>query len=129
MVRDLGGDQGPVGEQADEQPLLLGIGVNIQEVFPGKNFSSGVQEPQTPRLCDLIQETTVLLIGQLATAGFLVSHGQVVVAVGAFQRAASGHLDRSIHRDPVFEEPLVKLQAELGIVLVFHRLPLACSMG
>ena len=71
----------------------------------------------------------MLLIGQLATAGFLVSHGQVVVAVGAFQRAASGHLDRSIHRDPVFEEPLVKLQAELGIVLVFHRLPLACSSG
>ena len=44
-VGDLGSDQRAVGEQRDEEPLLLGIGVDAQKIFPREDFSSAVQQP------------------------------------------------------------------------------------
>src|SRR5439155_25137071 len=102
--------------EADDQPFLLGIRVDGKEILPAEALSPGVEEPKAARFGDLVYKATVFLIGQLAAPGFLVCHRQVVVGVGAFQWAASGPLDRSIHGDPVCEEPLVKPQAELAIV-------------
>ena len=85
-----------VRKQADEQSFLFGIGVYVQEVPPGEDFSASVKQPEATGVGDLIQNATMFLIAQLAQTSAGIIHWKAVIAMSAFQRTAMGDLNRSI---------------------------------
>ena len=62
MIRYLRRWERAVGELGNEQALSPGAGINVQEVFSDKNFSSRVEQPEASSFGDLIQDATMLLI-------------------------------------------------------------------
>src|SRR5215831_15380620 len=69
VISDPGGDKRTVGKQGDEEALLLGIGINVKEIFPGEDLSPGVENPQATCLRHLVQEVAMLVVAQLAASG------------------------------------------------------------
>ena len=116
------GDERPVCKKGNEQSLLLRIDVDVKKVLSGKYLTARVQEPQTTRLCNLIEDTAVLLIGQLAAFGFLVAQGKIVVTVNALVGTSPGHLDGATDGNPLVHHPLMEPKAPFHISLDFHAL-------
>ena len=48
------GEQGAVGEERDQEALLLGIGVDVQEVLPYEDFPAREADPETDLRSQLI---------------------------------------------------------------------------
>jgi len=117
IVGDLGGNEGAVGEQSDEQPFLFCIGVDVQKILAGKDLSAGEEKPETTGFGDLIQNTAVFLVAQLPGPGFPVPHGEIVVAVSAGQGTAEGHLDGPIQGNPLASQTVLDTLAEIDVTL------------
>ena len=91
-------DKGPVGKESEEQPFLFGIGVDVEEIRSGKDFTSSVKEPETTGVRYFVQDTAVFLAGELAPLRLSVTCGKVVITMstphvatpGQFYRAAEG---------------------------------------
>ncbi len=96
VVRNPFGDERAVGKQSNQKTLFLGVGVNLQKVLAGENLPSRIQKPEAPHLDQLIEQAKMLFRAHFATAGVLICHGQVVVAVPAFQRTAPRHFNRNL---------------------------------
>src|ERR1051325_10399840 len=99
VVGDLLGDHRAVREERDDESFLFRVGVDVEEVAAREDLAAAVEEPQAPRLGDLVEEPVVVLGRHLAAARVGVAHRQVVVAVGAVERAAVRDLDRAVDRN------------------------------
>ena len=45
IIRNFRGYQSTVGKQGNQQPLLLGVRINIEKIFTDENFTAGKQQP------------------------------------------------------------------------------------
>src|SRR5215469_18094494 len=86
-ISDPGRDKRTVGEQSDEEALLLGIGINVKEIFPGEDLSPCVENPQATYIRNLVQEVAMLVVAQLTASGLYITHRKIVIAVGALEGA------------------------------------------
>ena len=68
-------DDRTVGEQRDQKSFFLGVGVDLEEVFARKNFTSGVEEPDSTHLYQFVEHAKVLFFGHLAPPGIEIVHG------------------------------------------------------
>jgi len=69
MVCDPAINEGAVGENTDQETTLLRCGVDVQEVGPGEDLTTRVQQPQAPGLLELVEQRDVLVERQLPIAG------------------------------------------------------------
>jgi len=73
---------------------------------------------------DFIENSTVLLIGQLIFLGFSIVNRQIVVTVEAMKRAPSSNFDGTAQGNPLSRRPAVDPLAEICVANGFH---IACS--
>ena len=128
IVRNFLSDEGAIGEESNQKTLLLGVGVNLQEVLAGEDFAAGVKKPEAAHLDQLVEHPEVLFRAHFAFAGVLVAHGQVVVAVLAFQRTTPRHLNRNLERRPLAKVALVQVFAECSVGCLIHDLRESSSL-
>jgi hypothetical protein len=100
-------EKNPIRKQGNEQTLLLGISVYVEEVSSGKDFPACVKKPEAARLDYLVQETTMLLIGEFLSLSLPIFQGKIVVAVNAIHGAAPGCFYNSAQGDPLSDSTLV----------------------
>jgi hypothetical protein len=103
------GDKGPVCKEGEEKPFLFGIGVDVEKIGPGKDFTSRVKEPETTGVRDFVQDAAVFLISEFAEYCLPVTCVQVVIAVSALHVAAPGQFDRAAKGGSLGHDLLVKL--------------------
>src|SRR5579863_10210125 len=65
----------------------------------------------------------MLFGSHFAAASVLVAHGEIVVAVLAFERTATGDFDRNLHGHALTGLFLVQVRAELAVTQLFHGPP------
>src|SRR5579864_4023849 len=114
-------DQGPVGEERDQEALLLGAGVNLKKVFARENLAAGEQDPHRAHGRKFVENGGVFFLGQLAVSGRHVGHREIVVAVLALQRAAPGDFDGNLDRNSRLGEALVHSETEFRICGRFYH--------
>ena len=98
VVGDPLGDHRAVGEERDEKPLLLRVGVDVEEIAAREDLAAGVEQPQAAGVGELVEQAAMLVVIELAAARLAVAHRQVVVAVQAGERAAARDLDGAVQR-------------------------------
>src|ERR1035438_9402210 len=98
------------------------MGVDLEEVFAGKNFSPGKKKPKNSHLREIIKQLEIFGLGELAPASFHVCHRQIVVAMQTLERAAASHLDRDLERSALVRIVLMDDPAEIGVCRCTHRL-------
>src|SRR6266478_7005600 len=79
VVGDSFCDQSSIGEQSDQETLLLRVGVNLKEICACENLPACVEKPQATQVRQIIQQPKVLVLAQFPAASLLVGHRQVVV--------------------------------------------------
>ena len=99
VIGDLGRDERAVGKQGDEEALLLGVSVNVEEIFAREDLSPREEKPQAACLRHFVEDAAMLVVGQLPAFRLQVAHGEVVVTVDALQGAAASDLDGGIGGD------------------------------
>src|SRR5208337_2698029 len=112
IVGNLLRDQRAVSEECDQKALLLGVGVNVEKILAGKNFASGVEQPEAAHVDQLVEHAEVLFRGHFTAAGILVTHGEIVVTVLALERTAPRHFNRYLHRRTLTGLAMVEVRAE-----------------
>ena len=80
------------------KPLLLRVGVDVQEIATREDLAAGIEEPEAAGVGQLVEEAAMLVVIELAAARLAVVHRQIVVAVEAGERAAAGDLDGAVQR-------------------------------
>ena len=123
IVGDLFINEGAVGEQGNQESFFLGVGVDIEKIFAGENFAAGVEQPESAHLDQFVEHLEMFFRGHFAAAGFLVAHGEIVVAVLAFERAAAGDFDGNLHGHSLAQLLLVQVCAECSVTQLFHGPP------
>ena len=66
VVRALGVIDRAVREEGDQESLLLRVGVDVEEVATREDLAAGEQQPETPRVGEFVEDTAVLVVGELA---------------------------------------------------------------
>ncbi len=107
VVGDALVDHRAVGEERDQKAALLGFGVNLEKILTGENLTAAVEQPQTPCLDEFIEQSAMLVKAEFSGAGRVVAHGEVVVAMQAFEWAPAGNLDRHFKGRAFPEETLM----------------------
>ena len=115
IVGDARSDHGAVGEQGDEEAFLFRQGVNVEEILAGEDFAAGKEDPETAGLDEFVEQVAVLFESELAVARLNVAHGQIVVTMLTFERAAMGDLDRDLGRHTATLVPLMHLSGEVAV--------------
>ena len=115
VIRDPGRDHCAVGEEGDEKAALLCFGVNIEKIFAGKNLSAGVENPKATNIDEFIEKVDVLVEGHFPAACLGIVHGEIVVAMLAFEGAAMRYFDRHFHGSAATHLALVDLRGKLPI--------------
>jgi hypothetical protein len=101
-------DKGPVGKEREEQSFLFGIGVDVEEIRSGKDFTSRVKEPETTGVRYFVQDTTVFLVSELTPLRLLMACREVVIAMSTLHVAAPGEFYRATDRRSMVHDLLVK---------------------
>ena len=104
-------DQGPIGEEGDKKAALFCLGINIEEILPGENFTAGIQNPEAAETGKFVEKADVFSESHFLPAGMEIVHGEIVVAVLALEWAAMSHLNRHLSRDAA---PLLALVDQGG---------------
>ena len=113
-VGDPVGDERPVREDRDQQPLRARVEVELGEVGPQQHLAAGEQHEQRALGDDLVDELLQPLEAELALALLARARRLVHVAVDAVQVAAVGRLDRALDRDAAAVEPGALAELEEG---------------
>jgi hypothetical protein len=113
-------EESGVGEQSDQETGLLGVSVNVEEIFSDKDLPTGVKQPQATFCGHLIQKPAVFFIGEFVAASIWIMKWKVVVAVKAGEVATPGDFDGAADGDSLRYDSLVKAQAPVLIALGFH---------
>jgi hypothetical protein len=116
-------DHRAVREKRDQEAALLGLGVNLKKVLARKNLAAGVKQPEAACLDEFVEQVNMLLECEFRSAGRVVAHRQVVVAMEAFKRAAARDLDGHFKRRPFPEEAVVHHTRQFAISCRLHVLP------
>ena len=101
-------DKGPVGKESEEQPFLFGISVDVEEIRPGKDFTSRVKEPETTGVRYFVQDTAVFLVSELAPLRLSMACREVVIAMSTLHIAAPGEFYRATDGRSMSYDLLVK---------------------
>ncbi len=123
MIGDSRGDHGAVGEKGDKEALLFRQGVNVEKILAGKDFTAGEEDPQTTGLDEFVEQVAVFFKSEFTLASLWVAHGQIVVTMLTFERAAVGDLDRDFGRHTTALVPLVHLSGEITVSFSSNQFP------
>jgi len=93
MVGDARRDHRAIGEESDEEALLLGQGINVEKILAGKNFAASEEDPQAAGFDQFIKEAVVFFEAEFAFPRLGIAHGKIVVTVPAFERATVRNFD------------------------------------
>ena len=120
VVGNPGRDERTVGEEGNQKPLPLRVGIDVEEIAPREDLPAREQQPQAPGVGHLVENPAELLVAELGARRLVIRHRQVVVAVDARQRAPPRHLDGAVQRQMLTHRPLVKGLAEFAVADGFH---------
>src|SRR5258708_5827583 len=105
MIRNPLGYERAVREQRNDEPLLLRVRVDVQEIATREDFAPGIEEPEAAGVGHLIEETAMLVVIELAVARLAVIHREIVVAVETGQGTAPRDFDGAVQRNATSGQP------------------------
>jgi len=122
MIGDVGREKRAVGEERDDQSLLLGVRINLQEIRPRESLSPRIQKPQTAGLGDLVQDSAVFVESELPRPRLRIVHREIVIAMHTAQRTTAGQLDGPTCGNSPAGALLMKSPTEIAVREVVHLL-------
>jgi hypothetical protein len=121
-IGQLRDDERTIGEERDQQAFLLGVRVNLAEIFPDENFPAGKEEPETSCARDLVKDAAVFFVRQFRAQGTAVMKREPVVTVGAGKITPPRQVYRSLDGQPSVAKASIEVQRKIGIAFREPRL-------